>query len=98
MISSHINLEGIRTRASGLIQKISELIGTSGSEHEFFLLVHWRECTQDEQNNGYRCLVITSKVMIVRDSNHNAYRVALVPIPYKDWVAASPENVLVDFI
>jgi hypothetical protein len=93
----------------GTDPEISELIGPSGSEHEFFLLVHWRECIQDEQKNwipvprdhfegdeGIGDVVLA--IMIVRDSNHNAHRVALVPIPYKDWLAASPDNMLVDFM
>lgn len=77
---------------------------------EFVLLVHWQEHIKGEQSTW--TALETSHLLtsgesdvgdlvlapLLRDQERKAERAALVPIPYESWIAASPEEMLVELV
>jgi hypothetical protein len=82
-----------------------------GCKMEFVLLVHWQEHIRGEQSTWKALeinhlltsgeseignLVLT--LLLLRNQAGRAERIALVPIPYESWAAASPEEMLVELV
>jgi hypothetical protein len=78
---------------------------------EFVLLVHWQEYIKDkdsswvaldtnhlftEDDSGVGNLVLA--LLILENQDGKAERIALVPIPYESWAAASPEEMFIELV
>jgi hypothetical protein len=83
----------------------------TGSIHEFVLLVHWQEQVKEEDDSWGACNTnhllkvndteigdIVLAVLVLRNPNSTRERVALVPVPYDSWAAASPEDKIIELI
>lgn len=81
-----------------------------GCKMDFMLLVHWQEHIRGEQSTW--TALETSHLLTSDESDvgdlvlalllgyreGKAERAALVPIPYESWIAASPEEMLVELV
>ena len=78
---------------------------------EFVLLVHWQEHNKGDQSTWTALEtnpLLTSgefdlgdlvlALLLLRNQAGYAERLALVPIPYESWVAASPQEMVVELV
>jgi hypothetical protein len=89
----------------------SSRLEQEGCKMEFVLLVHWQEYIRDEESTWTALEtnhLLTSDeseigdlvlaLLLLRNQEGKAERVALVPIPYESWIATSPEEILVELV
>ncbi|KAK0105536.1 hypothetical protein ONS95_004105 [Cadophora gregata] len=81
-----------------------------GCEMEFVLMVHWQEHIREHSTwtavesshlfarDGSEIGNLVLALLILRNQTGRAKRVALVPIPYESWTAASPQEMLVELV
>jgi hypothetical protein len=79
---------------------------------EFVLLVHWQEHVRDEDSSWVALQTnhllssdeyseigdLVLALLLLRNQDGTAERVALVAILYENWIAASPEEMFVELV